>query len=81
MDKLKPCPFCGGSDIRYSIKIALHKRNEQRHRVAMFCWDCNCYGARTLVDTSGRNRYAVERDESLQQIAIEAWNRRASDVQ
>lgn len=74
--ELKPCPFCGSTDIRYSIKTAMHRGNKQIHRVAMFCWDCNCYGARTLIDTSGRNRYHVEKDTRFEKIAIESWNRR-----
>ena len=74
--ELKPCPFCGSTDIRYSIKIAMHRGNKRMHRVAMFCWDCNCYGARTLIDTSGRKLYHVEKDTRFEEIAIEAWNRR-----
>lgn len=75
-NELKPCPFCGSEDIRYSIKIAMNRGNKQRHRVAMFCWNCNCYGARTLIDTSGINRYAVEGDKRFEDVAIKAWNRR-----
>ena len=79
MAELKPCPFCGSTDIRYSIKIALHRRNKQQHRISMYCWKCNCYGARTVIDTSGRNRHEVEHDTNLERIAAETWNRRVNN--
>lgn len=79
--ELKPCPFCGSVDIKYSLKITGHF--EIRYHAAMYCNKCHCYGARTLTKAINHNDYKgrrfIEEDEELKQQAITAWNRRAGD--
>lgn len=78
MDKLKPCPFCGGKKLGYSIKTSTS--NYQRvYHATMYCGKCHCYGARVLIHPVESNRISVERNESYRRKAIEAWNRRAED--
>ena len=81
MAELKPCPFCGGTDIRYSLKIT--GRWEIGYHASMYCNKCHCYGARTLTEKvpyrDYKGRTAIERDETIKRKAIEAWNRRAED--
>lgn len=78
MDDLKPCPFCSGTDIRYSLKTK-GARDIQYHAV-MYCNSCHCYGKRTLTRKLGRTDYAdrrnVQKDTDIKQGAIEAWNTR-----
>lgn len=81
MAELKPCPFCGGTDIRYSLKITGHF--DVRYHAAMYCNNCHCYGARTLTKTvrheDYKGRTEIENNVEVKQNAIEAWNRRAED--
>lgn len=76
--ELKPCPFCGSTDIQYSLKVTGHF--DIRYHASMYCNKCHCYGARTLTkkvrysDYKGRNKIA--NDESTKEKAIELWNRR-----
>ncbi len=76
--ELKPCPFCGGKDIRYSIKTT--GGYIRKYHASMFCNTCHCYGARILYQVPSDNkyypRYDVEDNTELQEKAIEAWNRR-----
>ena len=77
--ELKPCPFCGGEKIGYSVKVA-GSRWVTKYHVAMYCKECNCYGARTLITPAEEeHRLDVEYSEKYRDIAIEAWNRRATD--
>lgn len=58
--ELKPCPFCGSSDVRID-KETVGPFGELFY-CALFCNDCNSVAA-----------YGVFHDEVK---AIEAWNRR-----
>lgn len=79
MDELKPCPFCGGTDIRFSVKKT--GRFEFYYHAAMYCNQCHCYGARihTAACRERQNRYDIENDAVLKHYAVEAWNRRADN--
>ena len=66
MTELKPCPFCGGSE---AVKvIARHGKDGWRDRYSVLCdyQDGGC------GSESGWYHYLGE--------AIDAWNRRASNV-
>lgn len=80
--ELKPCPFCGSTDIRYSLKIKGHF--DVRYHAAMYCNSCHCYGARTLTETIKHSDYIgrtnIERDPKIKQKAIDAWNMRCEDM-
>ena len=82
MAELKPCPFCGGTDIRYSLKVTGHF--DVRYHAAMYCNDCHCYGARTLTKYVPHDYYkgrtAIEKDPEIREMAERAWNRRAEDA-
>ena len=81
MAELKPCPFCGGTDIRYSLKVTGHF--DVRYHAAMYCNECHCYGARTLTKFVPHDYYkgrtAIENDAEVKEMAERAWNRRAED--
>lgn len=78
MAKLLPCPFCGSTDIRYSLKITGHF--DVRYHASMYCNKCHCYGARTLTTVVRNNDYkgrtSIEQDETIKQKAIDKWNTR-----
>ena len=79
--ELKPCPFCGGTDIRYSLKITGHF--DVRYHASMYCNVCHCYGARTLTKVVPHDDYkgrtTIEKDTVIREMAERAWNRRAED--
>ena len=79
MSELKPCPFCGNTDIRFSVKTTTIKFKRAYH-FAMYCPKCNCYGARVLWKHDGKmGRCDIEKNEDFKQKAIKAWNRRADN--
>lgn len=74
--KPSPCPFCGGTDIRYSIKTTTISYKRAYH-VTAYCNNCHCYGPRILVKVDeDASRYDVARDKQLEEAAYEAWNKR-----
>ena len=64
MEKLKPCPFCGG---KAEIVINKSKRGQTAN---IHCTKCSC--RKTLL------RYP-DYVGSIEEEAIEAWNRRADN--
>ena len=68
--ELKPCPFCGGKPY-----IEGHHRafiNAQTTRVAFVrCRECEARTQRFSTEVFGRNE--------AKEMAIEAWNRRATN--
>lgn len=79
MSELKPCPFCGSKDIRFSAKTTTI-RFERAYHFAMYCRKCNCYGARVLWKHDGKiYRGDIGENEEFKKWAAEAWNRRVSD--
>ena len=81
MAELLPCPFCGNTDIRYSLKIT--GRFDVRYHASMYCNKCHCYGARTLTEKVNHNdykgRHQIEQDETIKQKAIDLWNTRTPE--
>ena len=67
--ELKPCPFCGGKDIR---KMTTHSYCE------IWCYDCLAGMTRGL--NMGKYDSLAESEADCGVEAIEAWNRRAEDV-
>ena len=73
---MKPCPFCGSSDIRYSIKTGTSNFKRIYH-ASWYCWDCNTYGPRVLYKPAEDiHRSTIEKDEGLKLTALELWNGR-----
>ena len=68
MAELKPCPFCGGTNVE--VLNALEEQPEMelvgmtKDNWNVLCHDCCAFG--------GTRRTAVE--------AVEAWNRRANET-
>ena len=77
--KLLPCPFCGGGDIRYSVKVKGHFN--MVYQVSAYCNDCYSYGPRALTMKSRHDDYAgraaCRNDDKAKQRAAEKWNTRA----
>ena len=79
MDKLKPCPLCGGE-----ARIADVSISYSSDHVNVVCSACGLtlpwhreYAIHEVFDTMGM-RVAIER-VALNESAFEAWNRRAHD--
>ena len=62
--KLKPCPFCGSTD----IKFAAFDAEDEGSVLCMMCNKCEACGP--IIDPMPNNDYFEE------QQAIAAWNRR-----
>ena len=73
---LKPCPFCGKTDIRLSIKAATVSDRKRAHHVAYYCWNCHAMGSRLLVKEI--SKYAIENDLSIITEAQRLWNKRTN---
>ena len=76
MQEIKPYPFVGGIDIKFSIKVASRKRTSATYHACMYCDDCKASSPRVLVHVICSNRSLVENDESFNAQALELWNRR-----
>ena len=81
--EVKACPFCGKTDIRYSIKSTQVANRKPAFHVTCYCNSCHCYGPRTLVKVDEDNaqytlRYEVERNKELEKVAYDAWNKRSN---
>lgn len=72
MGELKPCPFCGSNHLGISDKTTTISYKRKRH-VAVYCKDCNCYGARIIGEEQSYNSATDEAKSK----AIVAWNQRA----
>ena len=75
MAKLKPCPFCGGTDLDYGVKKT---DNIKDNCLVVLVWvECCVCGSKTrAVSFLNRSRYEAERAFDR---AERAWNRRADD--
>lgn len=71
-NELKPCPFCGSTDIRYSEKTATLNW-ECHYRLSYYCNKCHCYGPRFLTPPK---EYYGEITEEERAKAKELWNKR-----
>ena len=73
---MKSCPFCGSSDIRYSIKTGTSNFKRIYH-ASWYCWDCNTYGPRVLYKPAEDiHRSTIEKDETLKAAALKLWETR-----
>lgn len=80
-DRLKPCPFCGGENLDFSLKIATRGYNkESMYHGVIYCKDCHAYGTRVLCYSSQQYRYSEEEKEMFYQQAVKAWNTRRPDL-
>ncbi len=76
-DNLKPCPFCGGEEIRYSNKTVGDSQNYTkniygRRKVSLYCTSCKTYGPRLIVAGLSFNG---SKEEGVFD-ALTAWNTR-----
>jgi hypothetical protein len=85
MDKLKPCPFCGGNVELKHKEIDKCGNRQDGHLVTR--WGVRCVNCGIEKD-GGVSLYWFRHDETLELVssnydgrkkAIEAWNRRAAD--
>ena len=75
----KPCPFCGSTDIRLSLKKT--GRFETYYHATLHCYNCSTFGPRVLSEKINHisqytSRLVVEKDTELETKAINAWNER-----
>jgi len=71
--ELKPCPFCGGTNLAISDKTTTINYKRKRH-VSVYCKNCNCYGARHIGEEFHYNRAT----DSSHNKAKELWNNRGN---
>lgn len=74
--KIKPCPFCNSTDIRYSTKTTGTNRWKIQRHIAMYCNNCHCYGPRIIITLAENESYEDVNSEKYQNIAISSWNKR-----
>ena len=66
MEKLKPCPFCGGNPQVVHIEPCIH-RPSRNHPLGVVCYKCDLFFG---YDEDYGGEFDTEED------AIKAWNRR-----
>jgi Lar family restriction alleviation protein len=65
MNKLKPCPFCGGDDTDASFSRGWKGGDRSKPTIAAGCYGCGAVGPDVLVNSG--SGYAE---------STEAWNKR-----
>lgn len=78
METVKPCPFCGGSNIKFSFKVASRKRTSAVYHACMYCNNCKASSPRILAHIAIENYRLLETDESFRKQALELWNKRTN---
>ena len=73
MEKLKPCPFCGGEG-----KVKAAKKDYMGFTIWCECEKCCAQSCGYCPDIKDED-CAIENIDSCRNKAIEAWNRRAND--
>ena len=79
---LRPCPWCGGEKIKYSIKTRGStydfniSEHVTRYRACYYCDSCGAYGPYQSKEYIRPNRSIVQHDEDLRKAAEERWNGR-----
>ena len=81
MAELKPCPFCGGNKLKVDSKKGnnfryINGKREEYHVVTVRCNKCHARGPAASVYLP---RFSYDAVGVMNDAAIEAWNRRASD--
>lgn len=93
-EKIKPCPFCGGTKLKVESKSVLDGYAGDIHRVERMTFSVRCNSCHARGGTaSGRviksfRLTMTEKDlpewattdTKLKEKAIEAWNRRVNDA-
>lgn len=79
-EDIKPCPYCGSKDIRYSVAIANNKQ-VPRYHAQCYCNNCKANGPRViftpdLKDEKGFSRSLAEKDSYAKAEAIKMWDNR-----
>ena len=74
-DPVETCPYCGQSDIRYSVSTAAGRGV---YYGQCYCNKCKACGPRRrfTVEGPGNLRIAAERNETAKKDAICLWNLR-----
>jgi len=65
MDEVKPCPFCGSSEVTEII--------QDHEQIAVVCINCGSRGPGAYIPEKGINL------DSYIENAYKAWNRRATN--
>ena len=78
MEKLKPCPFCGGEYVQAEIYYPSYE-------FRIYCTEgCGCAANMTLsfedAGVVGERIDFAKAQEIMEQL-VEAWNRRANDAE
>lgn len=76
MHEIKPCPFCGSSNIKFSFKVASRKRTSAVYHACMYCDNCKASSPRVLAHITVENYRLLDTDESFKEQALELWNKR-----
>ena len=82
MAELKPCPFCGSTDLEISSKcVQRDYGTEIQYQVCVYCKKCNAYGTRVLTEKVKKNVYPQPFIDfaKAKEKAIEVWNRRVDN--
>lgn len=92
MEELKPCPFCGGRNTKANFKRKNIRYNGYGNYLewcsaSVRCTKCHARGSLVSGDVFHSIFHDGERmpegtttEKALREAAIEAWNRRVSDV-
>lgn len=80
MNKLKPCPFCGG-EAKFLINEFSVRLTPKGWEFGIYCPKCGVMFPRTdyKIEITFSDDGEITPTVDEREIAIEAWNRRAND--
>jgi Lar family restriction alleviation protein len=76
---LKPCPFCGGTEIHFQKNTIKNTGTDLDGTIFHYvqCFDCECRSG-DCCDSDATNVFGYSGDDTGKQHATESWNERHS---
>ena len=76
-NELKPCPFCGGAEAYIHSNVHDAGMSGRIKIVFVRCGQCGATGGK--ADDWSDSYKALKQNKTLDDLAVERWNRRAND--
>jgi len=74
MSEIKPCPFCGSSNIEFTTFDFHESCRQDTQRVAMECQDCNAMGGIETINIEYQAGRITNDYDAIKIGCIKNWN-------